>query len=100
MRSVGFLEKLHGQSVAALAAAELAAAELAALNLGVQRTRKAGVVVTVVEGVIAVHSAKQIGQMIMADLKEVAKQFSGVTKAQAEAVIANANNRIFLTMAN
>lgn len=88
------LRKLHGRAVAALAAPDLTV-----LNIGMRRARKAGVLISVVEGVVAVHNPKQIGQMVMTDLKEIAKRrFSGVTKEQAEAAIANANNRIFLKM--
>jgi len=86
------LRKLDGQAVAGLCASDLAV-----LNIGIRRARKAGVVISVTNGVVAVHCAGRVGKMMMADLKEVmSRQFAGATKEQAEAVIANANNRIFL----
>lgn len=49
------LRKLHGRAVAALAAPDLTV-----LNIGMRRARKAGVLISVVEGVVAVHNPKQI----------------------------------------
>lgn len=86
------IRRLNGRAVSTLTASDRAA-----LNIGVRRARKAGVIVTVVEGVIAVYSAKQVGQMIMADLKDVANLLdTRRIKEQAEAV--NANTRIFMNI--
>lgn len=75
------LRKLDGQAVGMLDAAHRAA-----LKIGMLRTRRAGVIISIVEGAIAVHGATQVGQMILGDLKEVAKRFSAKAPDLAESL--------------
>lgn len=59
------LRNLSGKNVSGLAAADKAA-----LKIALHRARKVGLAVTIVNDEIDVRDAKQLGQVILADIRE------------------------------